>query len=103
MCSSDLAINQDDDDAVQMAMLTALARIGTPAAVEKLVSIASSDGGLFKRTPIALRVAAVRALGEVQSASALEALQSLLRDEQKEVRGAASWVMMGKKRRREEL
>jgi len=45
----------------------------------------------------------VRALGEVQSASALEALQSLLRDEQKEVRGAASWVMMGKKRRREEL
>jgi hypothetical protein len=97
------AINQDDDDAVQMAMLTALARIGTPAAVEKLVSIASSDGGLFKRTPIALRVAAVRALGEVQSASALEALHSLLRDEQKEVRGAASWVMMGKKRRREEL
>lgn len=97
------AINSDDDNAVQMAMLTALARIGTPAAVEKLVSIASSEGGLFKRTPIALRVAAVRALGEVQSASATEALQSLLRDDQKEVRGAASWVMMGKKRRDGEL
>ncbi|HEX6966254.1 MAG TPA: HEAT repeat domain-containing protein [Gemmatimonadaceae bacterium] len=93
------AINQDDDHGVQMAMLTALARIGTPAAVEKLVSIANSDGGLFKRTPIALRVAAVRALGEVQSPVALEALQSLLRADQKEVRGAASWVMMGKKRR----
>ena len=93
------AIGQDEDDGVQMAMLTALARIGTPAAVEKLVAIASSAGGIFKRTPIPLRVAAVHALGEVHSASAMEALRSLLRDNQKEVRGAASWVMMGKKRK----
>jgi len=93
------AIGQDEDDGVQMAMLTALARIGTPAAVEKLVAIASSAGSIFKRTPIPLRVAAVHALGEVHSASAMEALRSLLRDNQKEVRGAASWVMMGKKRK----
>jgi len=93
------AIGQDEDDGVQMAMLTALARIGTPAAVEKLVAIARSEGSIFKRTPIPLRVAAVHALGKCTSPGAMEALQSLLRDGQKEVRGAASWVVMGKKRK----
>ena len=45
-----------------------------------------------------MRVAAVHALGEVKTSSALAALQTLLRDKEKAVRGAASWVMMGRKR-----
>jgi HEAT repeat protein len=45
-----------------------------------------------------MRVAAVHALGEMKTSSALAALQTLLRDKEKAVRGAASWVMMGRKR-----
>jgi HEAT repeat protein len=42
-------------------------------------------------------VAAVHALGEVKSPDAMAVLQSLLRDKDKSIRGAASWVMMGRK------
>jgi HEAT repeat protein len=96
------ALDQEGDDAAQRAMLTALARLGTPAAVAKLVAIASSERGIFKRTPVPLRVAAVHALAEVDSPSARQALRALLHDDQKEVRGAASWVVMGMQRRNEE-
>ncbi|HEX5436664.1 MAG TPA: HEAT repeat domain-containing protein [Gemmatimonadaceae bacterium] len=92
------AVDREEDDRVQMAMLTALGQIGTPEAVEKLMAIAATNKGIFRRTPTPLRVAAVHALGEVKSASALAALQGLVRDKEKEVRGAASWVLMGKKR-----
>jgi HEAT repeat protein len=53
---------------------------------------------LNKRRPTPMRVAAVHALGEVKTSSALAALQTLLRDKEKAVRGAASWVMLGRKR-----
>jgi HEAT repeat protein len=87
------AIDKEEDAQVQMAML------GTPQAVERLVDIASSDRGLrFKKRPTPLRVAAVHALGGVKSTSALAALQALLRDKEKAVRGAAAWVMLGRKR-----
>lgn len=93
------ALDREDDSRVQMAMVTALGQLGTPHAVEKLMDIARTDKGLLnKRRPTPMRVAAVHALGEVKTSSALAALQTLLRDKEKAVRGAASWVMMGRKR-----
>jgi HEAT repeat protein len=93
------ALDKEDDNRVQMAMVTALGQLGTPHAVEKLMDIARTEKGLLnKRRPTPMRVAAVHALGEVKTSSALAALQTLLRDKEKAVRGAASWVMMGRKR-----
>jgi HEAT repeat protein len=97
------AFDREEDPRVQMAILTALGQIGSPQAVEKLVEIARTEKGiLFKARPTPVRVAAVHALGEVQSSAAIAALQTLLRDKEKAVRGAASWVMMGKKRKKSE-
>jgi HEAT repeat protein len=93
------ALDREDDSRVQMAMVTALGQLGSSHAVEKLMDIARTDKGLLnKRRPTPMRVAAVHALGEVKTSSALAALQTLLRDREKAVRGAASWVMMGRKR-----
>ena len=93
------ALDKEDDNRVQMAMVTALGQLGTPHAVEKLMDIARTEKGLLgKRRATPMRVAAVHALGEVKTSSALAALQTLLRDKEKAVRGAASWVMMGRKR-----
>jgi HEAT repeat protein len=93
------AFDREPDSRLQMAMLAALGQLGTPDAVEKLVDIASSERGLlFRKRSTPLRVAAVHALSEVNSSSAIAALQSLLRDKNKAVRGAASWVLMGRRR-----
>ncbi|MDQ2765770.1 MAG: HEAT repeat domain-containing protein [Gemmatimonadota bacterium] len=93
------ALDKEDDNRVQMAMVTALGQLGTPHAVEKLMDIARTEKGLLgRRRATPMRVAAVHALGEVKTSSALAALQTLLRDKEKAVRGAASWVMMGRKR-----
>jgi hypothetical protein len=93
------ALDREDDSRVQMAMLAALGQLGTPQAIEKLVEIARTDKGLLvKKRPTPLRVAAVHALGQVNASGSLAALQSLLRDKEKAIRGAASWVIMGRKR-----
>lgn len=93
------ALDREDDSRVQMAMLAALGQLGTPQAIEKLVEIARSERGLLmKKRSTPLRVAAVHALGQVNASGAIAALQSLLRDKEKAVRGAASWVIMGRRR-----
>ena len=93
------ALDREEDDRVQMAMVNALGQLGSPLAVEKLTDIARSDKGLLNRSrPTPMRVAAVHALGEMKTSGALAALQTLLRDKEKAVRGAASWVMLGRKR-----
>lgn len=93
------ALDREDDDRVQMAMISALGQLGSAQAVDKLMTIARTDKGLLnKRRSTSMRVAAVYALGAVKTSSALVALQTLLRDKEKAVRGAASWVMMGRKR-----
>lgn len=93
------ALDREEDSRVQMAMLAALGQLGTAQAIEKLVDIARTDKGLLMRKrPTPLRVAAVHALGQVNASGALAALQSLLRDKEKAVRGAASWVIMGRRK-----
>jgi len=93
------AVDREEDSRVQMAMLAALGQLGTPAAVDKLLEIARSDRKLLSRSrPTPMRVAAVHALGDVKSNTAHSALQALLHDKEKAVRGAASWVIMGRRR-----
>ncbi|HEY9517533.1 MAG TPA: HEAT repeat domain-containing protein [Gemmatimonadaceae bacterium] len=97
------AVDREEDGRVQMAMLAALGQLGTPKAIEKLLEIARTDKGLLmKKHPTPLRVAAVHALGQVTSSGALAALQSLLRDKEKAIRGAASWVIMGRRRQQQQ-
>ncbi len=93
------AVDREEDSRVQMAMLAALGQLGTPAAVEKLLEVARSDKKLLARSrPTPMRVAAVHALGDVKNHTAFGALQALLHDKEKAVRGAASWVIMGRRR-----
>ncbi|MDE3173667.1 MAG: HEAT repeat domain-containing protein, partial [Gemmatimonadota bacterium] len=80
------AIDAEGDSDVQLAMLLALGRVGTPDAVQRLVRAADPERGLFKKKSTAFRVAAVQALAEVKSAAAQAALRALASDREKEVR-----------------
>jgi HEAT repeat protein len=83
------ALDGESDVEVQIAILTALGRVGTSDAVERLIKAAEPDGRLFKRKPASYRVAAVQALGEARTPTALAALQVLSADRDKDVRDAA--------------
>jgi HEAT repeat protein len=83
------ALDGEADVEVQIAILSALGRIGTADAVERLIKAAEPDGRLFKRKPASFRVAAVQALGEARTTTALAALQVLVTDRDKDVREAA--------------
>jgi HEAT repeat protein len=95
------ALEKEEDDRVQMAMLTALAQIGTTDAVDRLTRIARNEKGIFRKAKTPLRVAAVRALGDVQTPAATAALNSLARDKEKDIRGAASWILLGRRRQKQ--
>jgi HEAT repeat protein len=83
------ALDGEADVEVQIAILSALGRVGTADAVERLIKAAEPDGRLFKRKPASFRVAAVQALGEARTPTALAALQVLASDRDKDVRDAA--------------
>lgn len=83
------ALDDEADAEVQLAILGALGRVATPDAVQRLIRAAETDGRLFKRKPVPLRVAAVNALGEARTPGALTALSTLLTDRDKDVRDAA--------------
>ncbi len=97
-------LEREEDSRVHMAVLTALAQLGTAEAVQRLARIASADNSLFRKTAdTPLRVAAVRALGQVNHPAATAALQTLSRDKAQEVRGAAAWILMGRRNARRKL
>ena len=92
------ALDREGDERVQLAMISALGKIGTAPAVEKLITIAETEGGrLRRRTASSLRVAAVQALAESSLPAAAAALASLRRAKDPAVRGAASWAVLGRK------
>lgn len=82
------ALDEEADGEVQLAILTALGRLATPDAVQKLIKAAEADGRFFKKKNVAYRVAAVQALAEARTAPALAALTTLANDREKEVREA---------------
>jgi HEAT repeat protein len=80
------ALDGESDGEVQLAILSALGRLATPEAVQKLIKAAESEGRFFKKKTVAYRVAAVQALGEAKTGAALAALTGLANDGEKEVR-----------------
>jgi HEAT repeat protein len=82
------ALDLEQDGDVEQSLITALGKVGTPLAVQRLVA-ATKAGSLFKRRPTALRIAAVNALGEAGTPEAIETLRRLREDRNEDVRGAA--------------
>ena len=83
------ALDDERDDQVARSFLAALGRLSTPDAVARLIATAEPEKGLFRRKPVALRVAAVQALADCSSAPALAALRVLQADKDDGVRAAA--------------
>jgi HEAT repeat protein len=79
---------EETDAETVVEIVRALGRIGDPRAVPALAERAAA-GGFFSRAPVAIRVEAVRALGDVGGDAARAVLQRLLRDRSDEVREAA--------------
>ena len=84
------ALDSEADPQVQLAIIAALAKVGTPEAIERLIKATEPDGVFFSKKSSVFRVAAVRALAETRSPVALVALQKLLDDRAPEVREAAA-------------
>jgi HEAT repeat protein len=84
------ALENEEEEDVQFAILAALGKVATQDAVNRLVKAAEPEGVLFRRKSSAYRVAAVRALGESRTPVAAAALRGLLKDKDREVRSAAA-------------
>jgi HEAT repeat protein len=82
------ALESEEEEDVQFAILAALGKVATQDAINRLVKAAESDGVLFRRKSTAYRIAAVQALGESRTAVAAAALRMLLNDKDREVREA---------------
>ena len=88
------AFENEEDQEVQLAIISSLGRIATSDAVQRLIKIAEPGGAIFNKKPVALRVAAVQALGEARTPAAQNALQNLLDDKEKEVKQAVFRLLM---------
>ena len=88
------ALDDEEDQEVQLAIVAALGRLATTDAVQRLIKAAEGGGGIFKKKPTAIRVAAVQALGEARTPAAQNALQHLLDDKDKEVKQAVFRLLM---------
>ncbi len=90
-----VALDGEEDGDVQLQIIATLGRVGTPDAVERLVSIAAPGGTLFKRKAAAVRLAAVEALGQAATPEALAALKTLRDDKDQMIRDAAQRLVKG--------
>ena len=88
------ALDAETDIEVQLAILAALGRVATTEAVNRLIKAAEPDGRLFKKKPVAYRVAAVHALGDARTPAARAVLQTLANDKEREVRDAVLRVVV---------
>jgi hypothetical protein len=84
-----LAVAADEEPKldVQKEMYLALGRIGSNEAIQALRKAAEPGGRLFKRKPLAIRLAAVAGL-HAAGPSAANALKDMLKDDEREVRDA---------------
>ncbi len=81
------ALDAESDGDVQLGIIAALGRLGTPDAVQKLVKAVSPSGGRGK--PVSYRVAALEALAAARCTSVTPVLRSLLTDAEQSVRDTA--------------
>jgi HEAT repeat protein len=84
-----LAVQAEEESKqdVQKEIYLALGRIGSAEAIQALRKAAEPGGKLFRRKPLAVRLAAVAGL-HAAGPSAANALKELLGDEEREVRDA---------------
>ena len=87
------ALDGEKDDEVQAAFLSALGRLGTPEAVQRLVNASEQKRGMFQRKTTSVRVAAVIGLAEARSDEALSALRALHDDKDEDVRAAVTLAL----------
>ena len=84
------AAESEEEPDVTAEYYRALGRIGTPDAVQALVEVAQSKGGLLSgRKAVPRRKAAVEGLGLAGTDAAKAALKELAKDKDREVRDAA--------------
>jgi len=86
--------DEEGDPAVLVEYYRALGRIGTPEAVQALVK-AAQPGSLLRRRPLAVRLAAIEALGRAGGPVSQRALESLRTDGDRAVREAAEKAAAG--------
>ena len=89
------ALEGEENLEVQLSIIAALGKIATADAVQKLIKAAEPEGRFFRKKSVAFRVAAVQALGEARTPAALNALQALNKDRDKDVVDAVFKVLMG--------
>jgi HEAT repeat protein len=83
-------LEDEPDTEVQLALLGALGKIATPAAVDQLIRAAEPKRRLLERKPNSFRIAAIQALAEAKTAAAIAAIAVLREDKEREVREAAA-------------
>jgi hypothetical protein len=83
------ALGREQDEMVRQALLGALGRQATDEAIRRLAEAAAPELLLKKKTS-EFRVAAVRALRDAGTASAMQAVRALMADKDQAVRDAAS-------------
>jgi HEAT repeat protein len=88
------ALEEEKDEEVQTAFLLALGRLATPDAVQRLIKAAEAERGLFKKKSTAFRVSAVQGLAEARTPEAVEALNALQGDKDKDVDAAATHALL---------
>ncbi len=82
-------LNDETDVGVVTALIESLGRLKEARAVPQLVELARGVSGVFQRFPVAVRVAAVRALVRVGTPEALAAAEPYKVDRNPELRAAA--------------
>jgi hypothetical protein len=81
------ALESESDADVQIGIIHALGRLGTPDAVQKLVRAVMPSH--LRPRPVSFRIAALEALTAARGASAMATLRSLLTDTEPAIREAA--------------
>ena len=79
---------EEADETVGLALIEVLGRLQEPRAVPALADLARETSGVFQRRPVAVRVAAIRALVRIGTADALAVVASYRSDRHPEVRAA---------------
>jgi len=83
-------LEAEPDDGVVLALVDTLGGLREVRAVPRLIGLAKGVSGVFRRFPVAVRVAAVRALAAVGTPEALAAVEPFKADRNPDLRNAAS-------------
>ncbi len=89
------ALDNESDDDVRLGIIAALGRLGTPAAVQRLIRASGPGGNGAGTTPVPIRVAALEALAAARGTNSLPMLRELTADTDHAIRDAARRLIAG--------